>query len=217
VVLARINQRLSSLKADFRVSGYTSTDQPGTPQGFAQSQPADNSLSLAFNNSGDWWDVHLQGNVEGGERISNGSRFNANGAYGAVKFWNQWLSFGQMPQWWGPGYEGSLIRGDAARPMTGFLMQRAEQAARKPGGCAGLALAVSDLRQPDEPVYRGTPCQDYRRPFDLLAVPVSGTGRFANYAVGRGGRPQSFSSFWDGFTGKDNTGTIMNPVTSWRV
>jgi hypothetical protein len=64
VVLARINQRLSSLKADFRVSGYTSTDQPGTPQGFAQSQPADNSLSLAFNNSGDWWDVHLQGNVK---------------------------------------------------------------------------------------------------------------------------------------------------------
>ncbi len=29
----------------------------------------------------------------------------------------------------GPGYEGSLIRGDAMRPMTGFLMQRAEQAA----------------------------------------------------------------------------------------
>ncbi|MGN5898982.1 capsule assembly Wzi family protein, partial [Klebsiella pneumoniae] len=36
VVLARINQRLSALKADFRVTGYTSTDQPGTPQGFGQ-------------------------------------------------------------------------------------------------------------------------------------------------------------------------------------
>ncbi len=91
-MLARINQRLSALKADFRVTGYTSTDQPGTPQGFGQTQPADNSLGLAFNNSGEWWDIHLQGNVEGGERISNGSRFNANGAYGAVKFWNQWLS-----------------------------------------------------------------------------------------------------------------------------
>lgn len=65
VVLARINQRLSALKADFRVTGYTSTDQPGTPQGFGQTQPADNSLGLAFNNSGEWWDVHLQGNVEG--------------------------------------------------------------------------------------------------------------------------------------------------------
>ncbi|MCZ5435912.1 capsule assembly Wzi family protein, partial [Escherichia coli] len=57
VVLARINQRLSALKADFRGTGYTSTDQPGTPQGFGQTQPADNSLGLAFNNSGEWWDV----------------------------------------------------------------------------------------------------------------------------------------------------------------
>lgn len=65
MVLARINQRLSALKADFRVTGYTSTDKPGTPQGFGQTQPADNSLGLAFNNSGEWWDVHLQGNVEG--------------------------------------------------------------------------------------------------------------------------------------------------------
>lgn len=64
-MLARINQRLSALKADFRVTGYTSTDQPGTPQGFGQTQPADNSLGTAFNNSGEWWDVHLQGNVEG--------------------------------------------------------------------------------------------------------------------------------------------------------
>ena len=49
VVLARINQRLSALKADFRVTGYTSTDQPGTPQGFGQTQSADNSLGLAYN------------------------------------------------------------------------------------------------------------------------------------------------------------------------
>ncbi|MFS7690563.1 hypothetical protein ACJ8CL_00835 [Klebsiella pneumoniae] len=53
-------------KADFRVTGYPSADQPGTPQGFGQTQPADNSLGLAFNNSGEWWDIHLQGNVEGG-------------------------------------------------------------------------------------------------------------------------------------------------------
>jgi hypothetical protein len=36
VVLARINQRLDSVKADFRVSGYTSTDKPGTPQGLVR-------------------------------------------------------------------------------------------------------------------------------------------------------------------------------------
>ncbi len=65
VVLARINQRLSALKP---ISGHRLyLDRPtGHPAGFGQTQPADNSLGLAFNNSGDWWDVHLQGNVEGG-------------------------------------------------------------------------------------------------------------------------------------------------------
>ncbi|CDL56133.1 FIG00732100: hypothetical protein [Klebsiella pneumoniae] len=187
VVLARINQRLSALKADFRVTGYTSTDQPGTPQGFGQTQPADNSLGLAFNNSGEWWDVHLQGNVEGGERISNGSRFNANGAYGAVKFWNQWLSFGQVPQWWGPGYEGSLIRGDADAADDRF-----PDAAGRAGGAGnmvaalGRPVAVPDLRQPDESIYRCASCQNYRRSFHFLTFPVTGIRRVAHYAVGWG-------------------------------
>ncbi|HBQ7654371.1 capsule assembly Wzi family protein [Klebsiella sp. CN_Kp105] len=212
VVLARINQRLSALKADFRVTGYTSTDQPGTPQGFGQTQPADNSLGLAFNNSGEWWDVHLQGNVEGGERISNGSRFNANGAYGAVKFWNQWLSFGQVPQWWGPGYEGSLIRGDAMRPMTGFLMQRAEQAAPETWwlrwvGPWQYQISASQMNQytavPHTKIIGG---RFTFSPFQSLEL---GASRIMQW--GGEGRPESFSSFWDGFTGHDNTGTDNEP------
>lgn len=212
VVLARINQRLAALKADFRVTGYTSTDQPGTPQGFGQTQPADNSLGLAFNNSGEWWDIHLQGNVEGGERISNGSRFNANGAYGAVKFWNQWLSFGQVPQWWGPGYEGSLIRGDAMRPMTGFLMQRAEQAAPETWwlrwvGPWQYQISASQMNQytavPHAKIIGG---RFTFTPFQSLEL---GASRIMQW--GGEGRPQSFSSFWDGFTGHDNTGTDNEP------
>jgi hypothetical protein len=60
VVLARINQRISSLKSDIRVTGYTSTDKLGIPQGFAQSKTADHTLSIAYSNSGEWWDVHLK-------------------------------------------------------------------------------------------------------------------------------------------------------------
>ena len=42
-----------------------------------------------------------------GERISNGSRFNANGAYGAVKFWNQWLSLVRYRSGGDRAYEGA--------------------------------------------------------------------------------------------------------------
>ncbi|WP_267285588.1 hypothetical protein [Klebsiella pneumoniae] len=73
-----------------------------------------------------------------------------------MKFWNQWFSFGHVPQWWGPGHEGSPDpRGcDAAD-------DRFPDAARR-AGCSrdlvvtlGGAMAVPDLRQPDESIYCG--------------------------------------------------------------
>ena len=47
----------------------------------------------------------------------------------AGKLWNQWLIAGQIPTYWGPGHDGSLIRGDASRPVYGLTMQRADQSA----------------------------------------------------------------------------------------
>lgn len=207
VVLARIDQRIASLKATVRITADTSTDQPGTPQGFAQTQPADNSLTAAFNNSGEWWDVHLQGGAESGQRISNGSRFNVNGAYGAVKLWNQWLSFGQTPQWWGPGYEGSLIRSDAARPMTGFMLQRAEQNEPETPWLQWIGpwqyqISASQITQ-----YSAVPHTKMLggrftfSPFGSLDLGGSGVMQW-----GGEGRPHSLNNFWDGLTGKDNSG-----------
>lgn len=72
-------------------------------------------------------------------------------------------------------------------------------------------MAVSDLSQSDESVYRLSSYENYRWPFHLHAVPVTGIRRITYYAVGGEGRPQSLSSFWDGFTGQDNTGTDNEP------
>jgi hypothetical protein len=126
-VIDRVQRRVGELKANIRVSGYAATDKPGTPQGFGQNQYADQSLTVGAGANGEFWDVRLQGSVEGDQRVSDGSKFNLNGSYGAVKIWNQWLSFGEVSQWWGPGYDGSLIRSDAARPVAGFMLQRADQ------------------------------------------------------------------------------------------
>lgn len=65
--------------------------------------------------------------MEGDQRISDGSKFNMNGSYGAIKMWNQWLSFGEVSQWRCPGYDGSLIHSDSAHPVAGFMLQRADQ------------------------------------------------------------------------------------------
>ena len=53
----------------------------------------------------------------------------------------------------GPGYEGSLIRGDAARPMTGFNAARRANSSGDMVAALDWSVAVSNFRQPDEPVY----------------------------------------------------------------
>lgn len=59
--------------------------------------------------------------------IDNGHDANVEGSYLAGKLWNQWLIAGQIPTYWGPGHDGSLIRGDASRPVYGITAQRAVQ------------------------------------------------------------------------------------------
>ena len=130
-----------------------------------------------------------------------------------AKFWNQWLSFGQVPQWVGTGYEVSLIRGDAMRPMHWLPWCSGQsRRCRKPGIALGESMAVPDLRQSDEsntavPHAKIIGGRFTFTPFQSLEL---GARRALCSRAGKG-RPQSFSSFWDGFTGKDNTGTDNEP------
>lgn len=128
-----------------------------------------------------------------------------------MKFWNQWLSLVRFRSG-GDRYEGSLIRGDAMRPMTGFLMQRAEQAAPETRwlrwvGPWQYQISASQMNQytavPHTKIIGG---RFTFSPFQSLEL---GASRIMQW--GGEGRPESFSSFWDGFTGKDNTGTDNEP------
>ncbi len=73
------------------------------------------------------WDARLRVNAEKDPKIDNDQDVNVEGSYLAGKLWNQWLIAGQIPTYWGPGHDSSLIRGDASRPVYGVTMQRAEQ------------------------------------------------------------------------------------------
>ncbi|MFC6378013.1 capsule assembly Wzi family protein [Tatumella terrea] len=206
LAIERVQQRLRTLKSDVRVNAYTSTGNSGQPKPFAQSTPADNRLSVTASNSGDWWDVNLQGNLEGGEQIESPSRANLNNSYGAVKIWGQWLSFGQTPQWWGPGYEGSLIRSDAARPLTGFMLQRDQQTAPETWWLNWVGPWQYQLSASREAQYTAVPgvkiigMRLSVSPWQSLEL---GASRIMQW--GGENRPESLSNFWDGFAGDDNT------------
>ncbi|WP_236840256.1 capsule assembly Wzi family protein [Brenneria goodwinii] len=211
-VISRVEQRINNLKANVRITGYTSTDKPGLPQGFGGTHARDHALSVAAGASDEFWDVNLKGTVEGDQRIKDQSRWNMDGSYGAVKIFNQWLSFGKVAQWWGPGYDGSLIRSDAARPVTGFILQRADQSPFETPWLSWIGrwqyqLSAGQLEQyyavPETKLIGG---RLTLMPTDFIEL---GASRIMMW--GGEGRPQSWGSFWDGVAGKDNTGSENEP------
>lgn len=122
-VMAHLNTNNQLLKASL----FAETDQKNIPQAFGDQQKAQYQASVELNTGNQNWDARLRINAEKDPQIDNDQDVNIEGSYLAGKLWNQWLIAGQIPTYWGPGHDGSLIRGDASRPVYGVTMQRAEQ------------------------------------------------------------------------------------------
>lgn len=60
------------------------------------------------------------------EDAADDKDFRADGSYLAAHLGNWLLSAGAIDHYWGPGWSGSLILGNAARPSPGVSLQRAE-------------------------------------------------------------------------------------------
>jgi len=54
----------------------------------------------------------------------DGKQYRLDGSYAGLALGNWMLSAGSMDRWWGPGWEGSLIMSNNARPVPGFTIQR---------------------------------------------------------------------------------------------
>ena len=109
-------QIVSNINGDERpvFSGFNTEGNTVTPLG----------VSVSHSHTGENIDYKIQGtlNVDDDEPSKSS---NLDGSYLGTKLGNHRLAFGSIPVWWGNGVDGSLIRSDAARPVTGFLMQRA--------------------------------------------------------------------------------------------
>ena len=122
----------AAVKADnamLKAGLYAESDQKNIPQAFADKQKSKFQAALELNAGNENWDAKIRVNAEKDPQIDNDQDVNVEGSYIAGKLWNQWLIAGQTPTYWGPGHDGSLIRGDASRPVYGLTAQRAEQKA----------------------------------------------------------------------------------------
>ena len=125
-----INSVLNVLQTDnetVKLGLHADTDIKTIPQTFADNQKSQYQVSVEFNAGAENWDAKLRINAEKDPLIDHGYDANVEGSYIAGKLWNQWVVAGQIPTYWGSGHDGSLIRGDASRPVYGVTAQRAVQ------------------------------------------------------------------------------------------
>ncbi|MBF4520664.1 capsule assembly Wzi family protein [Acinetobacter towneri] len=208
-VVAHLNANNQLLKASL----IAETDQKHIPQAFGDQQKAQYQAGLELNAGNQNWDAKIRVNAEKDPQIDNEQDVNVEGSYIAAKLWNQWLIAGQIPTYWGSAHDGSLIRGDASRPVYGVTMQRAEQQAFNnkwlswigPWQYQAFAGQLHDYDAVPDAKLIG---------LRVTAQPLHYLELGASRAIqwGGEGRPESFDSLWDAVIGKDNVyGDTTNP------
>lgn len=208
-VVAHLNANNQLLKASL----FAETDQKNIPQAFGDQLKAQYQAGLELNAGNQYWDTKIRVNAEKDPQINNDQDVNVEGSYIAAKLWNQWLIAGQIPTYWGPAHDGSLIRGDASRPVYGVTMQRAEQQAFSnkwlswigPWQYQAFAGQLHDYDAVPDAKLIGL--RVTAQPLPYLEL-----GASRAFQWGGEGRPESFDSFWDAVIGKDNVyGDTPNP------
>ncbi len=200
-VLQQLKRENSAYKAILKAE----SNEKYLPQAFADRKTAQQQVSVEWNGGAENWDAKIRFNAERKLNIENAHDYNVEGSYIAAKLANQWLIAGQIPTWWGDSYDGSLIRGDASRPVIGLTMQRAEQNAFATKWLSWLGewqyqAFVGQLK--DYQAIPDTKLLGLRVTMQPLPYLELGGSRVLQW--GGEGRSESLSTLWDAIKGNDN-------------
>ncbi|WP_352287835.1 capsule assembly Wzi family protein [Psychrobacter sp. GW64-MNA-CIBAN-0177] len=210
-IQTRLNKdRESLVKATGELS--IQTDRQQLPQSFGDDKLAGQQLSGSVGLSEANWEFNLQANVKNDELIDDDSDVSFEGSYLAGMAANQWLVAGKIPTWWGPGHDGSLIRGDASIPVTGFTMQRDTQTAPDYKYLNWVGPWQYQLFAGQLDDYDAVPdAKLFGARLTASPLPWLEVGASRSFMWGGEGRPESLSSFGDAILGtRDNDSTAGN-------
>ena len=140
-------------------------------------------------------------------RVDDGFQFD--GSYFAARLGNWSAEIGQVGRFWGPGWDGSLILSDNARPFPAISIDRRIPAPFEnkwlswigPWNATMFVGQMEENRYVSEPYLWGM-----RAEFSPTILDGFEVGLFRVMQLGGKGRPSGFKTWADAFLGQDNYG-----------
>ncbi len=191
---ARFNARVSASEKPTRIRGFTNAPYE------------EGELSAGFSWANDH--VSLDINATGAYEPLDDKEARADGSRLAVDWGNVTFAASTMDRWWGPGWDGSLILSNNARPMPAFTISRNRTHAFETKWLSWLGpwdLDVIFGQMEEERVIPNAQFFGMRFSFRPLQSLEIGFSRSAQWCGD--GRPCDLDTFWDLFLGRDNTGS----------
>jgi len=203
-MLARAQREAGRGQAAFGGS-LAVAEEPVNIRGFANTPRERGELQAGVS----WFSDHfsLDLNVSAVDDPSDNEDVRPDGSQLGVDLGNWSIAASTMDRWWGPGWDGSLILSNNARPVPSLTIGRNRTHAPKSKWLSWIGPWDMNLIWGQLESERAIPDARFFgmrinvRPFKGFELGVSRTAQWCGE-----GRPCDFDTFWDLFLGKDNVG-----------
>jgi len=187
------NARVSAAAEPTRIRGFSNTPR----------EEGEASAGLSWLGKHLSFDLNATGVID----PNDGQDVRADGSRIAVDMGNTTLAISTMDRWWGPGWDGSLILSNNARPMPAITFGRNRTHAFEtkwlswlgPWDLETMMGQMEKDREIPNTLFFGM--RFTFRPLQSLEIGLSRTAQWCG-----DDRPCDFDTFWDLFRGKDNVG-----------
>ena len=183
----------------------SASEKPTRIRGFTNAPYEEGELSAGYSWASNRFSIDV--NATGALNPIDDEEFRADGSRLAVDWGNVTIAASTMDRWWGPGWDGSLILSNNARPMPALTIGRNRTHAFETKWLSWLGpwdLEVMFGQMEEERVIPNAHFFGMRftfRPFKSLEIGLSRSAQLCG-----DGRPCGFETYWDMFLGKDNVG-----------
>lgn len=205
-VLQRVQSaaRAATRTDDVALEGRAAaSSQPVQLRSFEDTPREEGQVSAAATQTGERFAWRLQGTLV--TSPEDGQAVRLDGSYAGVALGNWMLSAGATDRWWGPGWNGSLILGNNARPVPSITLERNYSDAFKPGWLRWLgrfrwSITAGQLEKDrDVPKARFMGARLTWKPAPSVEIGFSRSAQWCG-----DGRPCGLGTFKDLLLGNDN-------------